>query len=580
MAPAEAAAELNVINSAIARDFPDTNGRTRAEIAHFRPGIGAPWYIILGALMTAVGLLLLVGCANVANLLLARSLQRAREVSIRASLGATRWRIVRQLLVESVMLSLAAGAVALLLSTAGIRILISYVNEIGKPAWMDFSMNMTVFLFLASVCVGAGILFGVVPALYISKRGDGNEMLKQSSGRTATAGGWARRLTGTLVVVEVVLTIVLVAGAVSMMRHLHAQSRASRMIDTSGLLTLNVGLPSQKYPGTDDRIRFFRRLDERLTAIPGASITIANARPFLGGGSAKVSVDGHSPAPGESLPGVQMVTVGSRYFDVIGLPLTRGRGLTSEDGSPGNDNVVVNDAFVKEFLGGGDPLGRTVTLFGEDKVPRRVTIVGVVPVLLRDDVLRASVVYQPYLVNPAALMVLLARSDRGAAATAGLLREEVRALDSDLPLFNIRTLDNVLSEVLWVNRVFGGMFAIFAGMAVLIATVGIYGVVAFTTTQRTQEIGIRTALGAPRGHLWWTMMRSKVVQIGIGLSGGIVAAFLLLRLMGGLLVGRFGQDPVTLAASAGFLLAVSVLSMLPPIWRATSGDPVAALRYE
>ncbi len=578
--PAEAAEELNAINTAIARDFPDTNGRTRAELAHFRPGIGAPWYIILGALMTAVGLLLLVGCANVANLLLARSLQRAREISIRSSLGATRWRVVRQLLVESVMLSLAAGMLALLISFAGIQILLSYVEEIGKPAWMDFSMDLTVFLFLASVCVGAGILFGVAPALYVSSRG-GNEMLKQSSGRTASASGWARRWTGALVVAEVVLTIVLVAGAVSMMRHLRVQSSVSRIIDTSGLLTFNLNLSPEKYAGNDDRIRFVRRLEERLTPIRNQiSLTMANARPFLGSGSGRVSVDGRTPAPGERLPPVQIVTIGSRYFEVIGLNLIRGRTLTNDDGGPGNDAVVVNDAFVREFLGGGDPIGRSVTLFGEKNVARRVTVVGVAPTLLRDEVLRASIVYQPYLANPVGGLILLARSGSGMAATTSLLREEVRALDPDLPLFNIRTLDNMLSEVLWVNRIFGGMFVIFAGMAVLIATVGIYGVVAFTTTQRTQEIGIRTALGAPRGHLWWTMMRSKLVQIGIGLSVGIVAAFLLLRLMGGLLVGRFGQDPVTLAASAGLLLAVSVLSMLPPIWRATSGDPVAALRYE
>ena len=258
----QAAAELNAINAAIARDFPDTNGRTRAEVTHFRPGIGAPWYIILGALMTAVGLLLLVSCANVANLQLARSLQRAREVSIRASLGATRWRVVRQLLVESLMLSVTAGVFALVLSAAGIQVLLSYVEEIGKPAWMDFSMNITVFLFLATVCVGAGILFGVAPAVYVSRRRDGSEMLKQSSGRTATAGGWARRWTGMLVVAEVILTIVLVAGAVSMMRHLSAQNNVSRIIDTSGLLTLNISLPSAQYPAEQDRVRFFRRFDE------------------------------------------------------------------------------------------------------------------------------------------------------------------------------------------------------------------------------------------------------------------------------------------------------------------------------
>jgi ABC-type antimicrobial peptide transport system permease subunit len=265
---------------------------------------------------------------------------------------------------------------------------------------------------------------------------------------------------------------------------------------------------------------------------------------------------------------------------VVGLRIVRGRSLTVDDGRPGNDAVVVNEAFVSEFLGAGEPIGQSVTLIGDDNVARRVTVAGVVPTILRDEVLRSSVVYQPYRANPVGGMVLLSRSTKPVDAMAALLRDEVRSLDPDLPLFNIRTLDSVLSEVLWVNRVFGGMFAIFAGMAVLISGVGIYGVVALTTAQRTQEIGVRAALGAPLTHLWWTMMRTKAAQIAMALGIGIIAAFLLLRLMGGLLVGRFGQDPLTLAASGAFLITVAFLAMLPPIWRATSANPVAALRCE
>jgi len=578
---AEAAAELNAIHASLARDFSQANPRTRPEVVHFRPGIGTPWYVILGALMTAVGLLLVVSCANVANLLLARSLQRAREVSIRASLGATRWRVVRQLLVESVMLSVAAGLLALVLSWAGIQVLLGFVEQIGKPAWMDFSMNTTVFLFLATVCVGAGVLFGVVPALYISKHG-GSGMLKQSARRTATAGVWARRATGALVVAEVILTVVLVAGAVSMMRHLREQSGVARVIDTAHLLTANLTLSAGKYPAADDRIAFFRRLEERLASAPGAaSIAIANVRPFLGAGNGRVSSDGRSRVPGERLPSVQTVTVGSRYFEVLGLGLRKGRTLTMDDAAPGRAGVVVNERFVEEFLPGQEPLGRAVTLFVDDRPAQRVTIVGIAPTLRRDEMSRAvSTVYVPYLLNPTAGMILLARSGMDTPSTAAMLREEVRALDADLPLFQVRTLDDVLSELLWVNRVFGGMFVIFAALAVLVATVGVYGVVAFTMTQRTQEIGIRMALGAPRERLWWTMMRSKIGQIGLGLSVGVAAAFLLLRLMGGLLVGRFGQDPVTFVASAGFLMVVSASAMLWPVWRATAGSPVAALRYE
>ncbi len=201
---------------------------------------------------------------------------------------------------------------------------------------------------------------------------------------------------------------------------------------------------------------------------------------------------------------------------MLGVRSLRGRQLTSEDGGAGREVVVVNARFAEEFFAGADPLGRSFALVGDDdNLPRRVTIVGVAPTLRHDAMLRpVSMVYLPYLFNPTGGLVLLARSEMGMAATTAMLREEVRSLDEDLPLFNVRTLDDVLREVLWVNRVFGGMFAIFAGMAVLIATVGIYGVVTFATAQRTQEIGIRMALGASRERLWWTMMRPKIVQTG------------------------------------------------------------------
>jgi hypothetical protein len=310
-------------------------------------------------------------------------------------------------------------------------------------------------------------------------------------------------------------------------------------------------------------------------------MAIADSRPLIGGTNRRVSLDGHAPVEGERLPRVQTVTIGPRYFDVLGVRSVRGRQLTGEDGGAGREVVVVNARFAEEFFAGADPLGRSFALVGDDNLPRRVTIVGVAPTLRHDAMSRpVSMVYLPYLFNPIGALVLLARSETGMAETTAMLREEIRSLDEDLPLFNVRTLEDVLREMLWVNRVFGGMFAIFAGMAVLIATVGIYGVVGFTMTQRTQEIGIRTALGAPRGHLWWTMMRSKIVQIGVGLCAGVAAAFLLLRLMGGLLVGRFGQDPLTLGASAAFLLMVSLVAMSLPIRRATSGNPVEALKYE
>jgi putative ABC transport system permease protein len=580
---AQAAAELNAVTAVLAREFPKTNSGTRARVERLRPGIGAPWFVIFGALMSAVGLLLLVSCANVANLLLSRSVRRSREVAIRASLGATRARIIRQLLIESVMLAAAAGLVALPVSAAAMRLFVTYTDEIGRPFWMNFSMDVGVFAFLCAVCLGTGIVFGLAPALHLSRSGSG-DMLRQSSGRTATAGKWTRGWSGALVVAEVVLTLILLAGAVSMMRFASAESNVRREIDTSRILTMTLRLPTETYAAAPDRTAFYRRLEEQLAPMQSTSaVAVAGVPPLLRQGSRELSLDGRIPIEGERLPMVDVVNVGARYFETIGLRVMRGRTLTEDDGAPGRQSVVVDQRFVDRFFPKSDPLGTTATLLVNGGSPSRMTVVGIVPPLRQSYVTEIRpVVYLPFIHDPLPNMTLVARlrTESDGPAVARTLREKVRALDGDLPLYDVRTLDEVLNWSLWVNRIFGGMFAIFAGIAVLIATVGIYGVVAYTMTQRTQEIGIRMALGAPRARLWWTMMAPKVAQVAIGLVVGLAAAFGLLGLMGGLLVGRFGQDPLTLAVSAGSLLVVTVIAMLWPVWRATSRNPVAALRYE
>jgi putative ABC transport system permease protein len=580
---ADAAAELNAIAANLARAFPETNAGTRAQVDRFRPGIGGPLTIVFGALMTAVGLLLLVSCANVANLLLARSLQRSREVSIRAAMGATRWRVVRQLLIESVMLATAAGLVALPLSLAATQLFSRLAEQIDTPFWMDFSMDATVFIFLCVVCLGTAIVFGLAPALHLS-RASAQDVLKKSAGRTGTAGVWTHRWSGALIVAEVVLTVVLITGAVGMMRHLSLEMSVRHQIDTPRLLTMSLRLPGQKYSTERERSEFYRRLEERLVAthnIP--SITVAETAPFVRGDRRRISVDGDTPTDSARLPVAEVLTVGARYFETVGLRVLRGRPLANDDAAAGREGVVVDQVFADRFFRGRDPVGLPFTLVADPATARRVTIVGVAQPLKRANLEESiPVVYLPYLADPTPSIVLLVRMETEAqtSALATALREEVRALDPDLPLFDIRTLDELLNWMMWLNRIFGGMFTIFAGIAVVVATVGIYGVVSYTMTQRTQEIGIRVALGAPMSRLWWAMMRGKAAQIAIGLALGVLAAFVLLGLMGGLLVGRFGQDPVTLAASGGFLLIVSIISMLGPIWRATSGSPVDALRYE
>jgi putative ABC transport system permease protein len=349
------------------------------------------------------------------------------------------------------------------------------------------------------------------------------------------------------------------------------------------MLTMNLRLPDQSYATAPERTAFYRRLEERLEAMRAtSSIAIAGVAPFMRQGSRALSVDGHQPAEGVRLPVVDIVNIGPRYFETLGLRVTRGRVLRDEDHAPGRQGVVVDQRFVDRFFAERDPLGASVSLI-VDRVTQPVTIVGVVPALGVSDVGNArALVYRPFENDPPPVMTLIARlrTESDAAPIAALLREEISRLDADLPLYDVRTLNDVLSWLLWANRVFGGMFSIFAGIAVLVATVGIYGVVSFATAQRKQEIGIRMALGAPRVRLWWTMMGTRLGQIAFGLIVGSAAAFVLLGLLDGLLVGPFGQDPLTFVLSGTFLLVVAVFSMVWPVWRATSRSPVAALRYE
>ena len=579
----EAKAELNAIAENLKRDFPETNARTRAQVGKLRPGIGAPLLVIFGALMAAVGLLLMVSCANVANLMLSRGLQRSREVAIRMAMGATRWRVIRQLLIESVVLAACAGLVALALSSIAMRLFMTYSDEIDRPFWMDFSMDASVLMFLCALCLGTGIVFGLAPALHLARAGT-SDVRKEAGGRTGTAGVRSQRWSAVFVITEVVLTVVLVAGAVAMIRRLSEEMSVKDQIDSTRVMTMTLRLPVEKYAAPQQWSEFYRRLEERfdgLTNIP--ALTVASVPPFVRAGRREISLDGRVPSDGDRLPLAEVASVGSRYVETVGLRLLRGRTLHNDDAAAGREGAVVDQLFVDRFLTGREPLGHAITLYANRQSPRRATIVGVVQTLAEPNVAQsAPVVYVPYLSEPTPSIVVLAhlRNEEHASSVASTLREEIRRLDPDLPLFDARTLDELFNWRLWANRVFGGMFVIFAGSAVLIASVGIYGVVAYTTAQRTQEIGIRMTLGASRRHLWWTMTRSKLVQIGVGLTIGIVAAFLLLRLMGGLLVGRFGQDPATLGASAAFLLMVSVVAMVRPVWRATSGSPVAALRYE
>jgi len=591
--PAQAQGELSAIVARLAHDFPKTNeGIVPTMVPYNERQNGTQIKVLFWSLMGAVAFVLLIACSNVANLLLAKAANRARELSVRISLGASRWRIVRQLLVESVLLALASGVVGFGLSVLGIRWFDAVTQDAGKPYYMDFRLDAAVFAFFTTVCLATGIVFGLAPALHVSKT-NVNEVLKEG-GRSGTGGTRAKRWTGALIVVNLTLTLVLLAAAGFMMRSFLAMYRMDPGVDTSRLLTMQMALSIRKYPNSNTRNAFFKRVDERLAAIGAIdSATTASNWPLGGGRGIQLAIDGRT-TPGERQPIVTLLSVGAKYFGTLGIHVARGRAFTEADSAPGAAHALVNQRLADMFFKGEDPLGRTIRL--SDEVPTNIygeglpalTIVGVTnPNVIQRDIdghfsEPDPVVYIPHAANAQqnAGVTLLIRTRNDPAQATALVREEMRALDPDMPLFNIRTMEENLTRQRWPFRVFGTMFAAFAVIALVLSAVGLYAITAYGVTQRTQEIGVRMALGAEAPQVWWLIARRGLIHLAIGMVIGMPGALAVGRLLQSLLVQTTPWDPATLAGIATLLTAVALAACYWPAQRATRLDPVVALRHE
>jgi putative ABC transport system permease protein len=583
---AQARGELSTIAGRLAHDYPDTNTGIKPTVMTFNERYnGGQIQLVFLALMGAVGFVLLIACANVANLMLGRSASRAREMSVRVSLGATRWRIVRQLLVESVLLSIAAGLCGLALAAVGIKLFDLATADVGKPYWIQFTMDARVFAFFAAVCLGTGVVFGLAPALHASKT-DLNEVLKDG-GRGSSGGVRARRWTGALIVVELALTLVLLAGAGFMMHSFVSLYRLDLGMETSHLLTMRLTLPNQKYSTPELRQAFYDRLDERVVGLGGVrGATLATSIPISGGPTRQLSVEGRPEPAGQQPPVVTLVSIGPRYFETIGVRLSRGRLFDSSDGTAGHDAVIVNQRFAAMHFGGEDPLGRRIKLSADGgavpgPAPVWVTIVGVSPSIRQRFATEAEpdpVAYLPMRVYAPSSTALMIRTEGDPAALTSALREELRGIDPDLPVFDIRTMDQQLAQQRWAFRIFGSMFAIFAVIALALSAVGLYAVTAYSVSQRTQEIGVRMALGAQASQVQWLILRRSVVHLGIGLVLGIGGAWGVGRLLNSVLVQSGSRELITLTSIVALLVVVSMLASYWPARRATQLDPVSALR--
>ena len=583
----QARAEFTNLSRELARQYPTTNKDLTATVQLFLDRIvGGPIKLLFWSLMGAVAFVLLIACSNVANLLLAQAADRAREIGVRVSLGATRWRIVRQLLVESVMLSVVSGIAGLGLAQLGIKWFDAETQGVGKPYWMVFQMNARAFAFFVGVSVASGILFGLMPALHISKT-NLNEVLKEG-GRSGGGSVRTRRWAGALVVTQVTLTLVLLAGAGFMMRSFMVLYRMDfGVADTSRLLTMQLLMPARKYVTASDRATFLKRVDDRISSIAAIeSATTASNWPVGGGAPRLLAVEGRT-LPGERAPLVTLISAGPRYFDTLGVHLIRGRALTDADGVS-QQSVIINNRLAAMYFQGDNPVGRRIKLTEEFPTGPQtdwLTVVGVAPNIRQGDVTKVEpepIAYVPHNESPGmgrgAILLVRTRSDPAKATAA--LRDEVRAIDADMPLFNIRTLDEFLAQVRWPYRVFGAMFTAFALIALVLSAVGLYAVTAYSVTQRTQEIGVRMALGAEPRSIRRLILRRALTQLAIGVTLGVAGAFGVGRLLRSMLVQIATADPATLTAIVALLLAVAIAACLWPARRATRLDPITALRYE
>jgi putative ABC transport system permease protein len=398
-----------------------------------------------------------------------------------------------------------------------------------------------------------------------------------------------RRWSSVLIVAELALTLVLLAGAGLMMRSFLNLYSLDVGVDTAHLLTMRLSLPNPKYPTPEQRRAFYDRLDQRLAGLGGVeAATIATTTPIGGGFRRLLAIDGHEPAAGDLPQGVTLVVIGPRYFETMGLRLARGRLFDAQDGTPGHDTAIINQRFATMHFGNEDPIGRRIKLTPDGPAlpgpaPAWLTIVGISPTVRQanfQEALPDPVVYTPLRDMSPAFAMLIIRARRDPASLASLAREQVRGIDPDLPLFNIMTMEKLLAQQRWVFEVFGTMFAIFAAIALALSAVGLYAVTAYSVSQRTQEIGVRMALGAQAATVLWLILRRSLVQMTIGLALGIAGALGVGKLLESLLVQTGARDPVTLTTIVGLLIVVSMSACLWPARRATRLDPVSALRND
>jgi predicted permease len=571
-----ATADMKQIAASLAQQYPDQQKGRSVIIRSLQDVLVGGIRPALLVLMGSVGFVLLIACANVANLLLARAASRKKEVAVRAALGASRARLIRQFLTESILLALAGGALGAFLGDEGVEALVFLASR-QIPRASEVHLDGTVFLFLLGVCIFAGVIFGLVPALQ-SARDDLQEGLRE--GGRSGVGGRGERFRNALVVTEFALALMLLIGAGLLLRTFLALNATESGMATRGVLVMSVSVPDGKYANTSMWQRFYAPALDQIRALPGvrAAGMISLLPLQTWGTNGNFGIDNHPQGEPGQQPFAEYRSVSPGYFQALGIPILKGRDVTSQDSANAPPTIVINDALARRYFPGEDPIGHKIVW------NTTCTIVGVAG-NTRQAGLSADPLPEIYLPaaqrgNSISGMTLVIGTSVEPTSLTHAIESAIRTVDPSQPVFGVKTMERVVTDSLSNQRLYAWLLGVFAGLALILASAGIYGVMSYLVTQRTQEFGVRMALGASTRDILRMVLRQALALIAAGVAIGLCGALAVTRVLTNFL---FGVKPIDLPTFAGVsvvLIAVALVATYLPALRATKVDPMVALRYE
>jgi len=578
----QAAAELRTIHARLSDEAPQFNKNYTAEVLPLREqffgNVRRPLWLMLGA----VGFVLLIACANVANLLLSLATSREKEIAVRAALGARRTRIVRQLLTESVLLALLGSVIGLGFAWLGIKALVA-ISPRDLVSFQTVGLNFTVLGWTLGVSLLTGIIFGLAPALHVSRL-NLNDSLKDGGKSESGQASGSRKLRSALVVSEIALAVVLLCSAGLLIRSFLRLQQVDRGFTTDNVLTMVIRLPEARYKEDPQLVQFFSQTLERVRQLPAVhSAGIVNFLPLYGGLGSNTGfkiLGQPEPPPGQG-PSTDVRVADSGYFGTLGIPLLRGRNFSDSEQREAKHVILINEALARKHFPNQDPIGQRLDV-GMFESPTPAEIIGIVGNVRYDSLVDEAppAVYFPHPDLAYPFMTLVVRTDGDPAAIAPAIQREIRALDPNQPVSDVRTMNQVMSEWVARSRFNTLLLGLFAGLATLLSAVGIFGVMNYSVALRTRELGLRLAVGAQPRQVLLLVMRQGLGLTVVGLVLGLAAAFALTRLLSGLLFGVAAVDVTTFASISLLLVIVSLLACYLPARRAMRIDPLSALRYE